>query len=464
MARLKHKLSEPPPAARARRQGGHLPAAARHGDDADPAGRPHPVGGRGGGARQGVARHGLPLLPEPQRAGHRGRSTARSGRCAASPPTSPTAASACTSCSCRPSRASRSSSRSCAPRRSSRSSSGRSSAPACSRKSRTGAATACASSSTRIAPLAPTLPPAVRDRLHHALSVVYGIEPYMILKDIWGLPDREVERIALWMADALIDAALRDAAAAEAAPRGAAAERRARCRRGRARSERRMKARREPSPARCRDAARRPTGSTRSTTTAPASPSTRHPARLGRALAPRARQPRAARSTSPTAATPSERLDVFPPRAPGAPVLVYIHGGYWRALDKRDQSLRRAALRRRRRDGRAAELRALPGGHASSTSCCSSVQALAWVWRHAAEHGGDPSRIVVAGHSAGGHLAAMMLACDWRAVAPDLPRDLVQSGAADLRRLRARAAAPRALPRRRPEARRGVGAPPQPGR
>ena len=38
--------------------------------------------------------------------------------------------------------------------------------------------------------------------------MVYGIEPYVILKDIWGLPDREVERIALWMADALIDAAL----------------------------------------------------------------------------------------------------------------------------------------------------------------------------------------------------------------------------------------------------------------
>ena len=62
-----------------------------------------------------------------------------------------------------------------------------------------------------LAPLASTLPTAIRDRLHRALSVVYGIEPYMILKDIWGLPDREVERIALWMADALVDAALRDA-------------------------------------------------------------------------------------------------------------------------------------------------------------------------------------------------------------------------------------------------------------
>ena len=62
-----------------------------------------------------------------------------------------------------------------------------------------------------IEPLAPLMSPAVRNRLHHALSVVYGIEPYVILKDIWGLGDREVERTALWMADALIDAALRDA-------------------------------------------------------------------------------------------------------------------------------------------------------------------------------------------------------------------------------------------------------------
>ncbi|MBO9514263.1 MAG: TetR/AcrR family transcriptional regulator [Variovorax sp.] len=68
-----------------------------------------------------------------------------------------------------------------------------------------------------LAPLAPQLRPAVRDRLHRALSVVYGIEPYVILKDIWGLRDREVERTALWMADALIDAALRESAQKPAA-------------------------------------------------------------------------------------------------------------------------------------------------------------------------------------------------------------------------------------------------------
>jgi AcrR family transcriptional regulator len=68
-----------------------------------------------------------------------------------------------------------------------------------------------------IAPLAPSMTPAIRNRLHRALSVVYGIEPYVILKDIWGLPDREVERIALWMTDALIDAALRESVLAKRA-------------------------------------------------------------------------------------------------------------------------------------------------------------------------------------------------------------------------------------------------------
>jgi len=54
----------------------------------------------------------------------------------------------------------------------------------------------------------------VHGRLHHALSVIFGIEPWVVLKDIWDLPDREVERISLWMADALIDAALREGRAA----------------------------------------------------------------------------------------------------------------------------------------------------------------------------------------------------------------------------------------------------------
>jgi arylformamidase len=49
------------------------------------------------------------------------------------------------------------------------------------------------------------------------------------------------------------------------------------------------------------------------------------------------------------------------------------------------------------------------------------ARALAWTWRHAADFGGDASRLAVAGHSAGGHLAAMLLSCRWKLVGEDLP-------------------------------------------
>lgn len=51
------------------------------------------------------------------------------------------------------------------------------------------------------------------DQLLKALSIIYGIESYVVLKDIWGSDDREVELIARWMVDALIDAAVREAPA-----------------------------------------------------------------------------------------------------------------------------------------------------------------------------------------------------------------------------------------------------------
>ena len=62
-------------------------------------------------------------------------------------------------------------------------------------------------------PLSAMLGPAVQMRLHHALTVVYGNETYMVLKDNWGVSDRAVEKVALWMADALVNAALSEAKA-----------------------------------------------------------------------------------------------------------------------------------------------------------------------------------------------------------------------------------------------------------
>ena len=61
-----------------------------------------------------------------------------------------------------------------------------------------------------IEPLHGQLTPKMLDRLHKGLSVLYGIEPHVVLKDIWGLSDKAVEEIALWMANALLAAALAD--------------------------------------------------------------------------------------------------------------------------------------------------------------------------------------------------------------------------------------------------------------
>lgn len=127
---------------------------------------------------------------------------------------------------------------------------------------------------------------------------------------------------------------------------------------------------------------------------------------------------------------PGEALDVFPARADGAPVLVFLHGGYWRALGKGDHAFVAPAF------VQAGAMVVVP-----DYALCPAVgiehivlqctRALAWVWREAARFGGDPSRIVVAGHSAGGQLAAMLLTCRWPEVAPGLPPRLL-SGALSL--------------------------------
>ncbi|MBU2409914.1 MAG: alpha/beta fold hydrolase [Gammaproteobacteria bacterium] len=126
-----------------------------------------------------------------------------------------------------------------------------------------------------------------------------------------------------------------------------------------------------------------------------------------------------------------EALDIFSAPKAGAPVLVFIHGGYWRSLDKSDHSFVAPAFRRHGACVVVPNYALCPGTAERPVRVADialqMVRALEWTWRHIAQHGGDPSRITVVGHSAGGHLAAMMMGCDWKKVAPDLPANLVRN-------------------------------------
>ncbi len=144
----------------------------------------------------------------------------------------------------------------------------------------------------------------------------------------------------------------------------------------------------------------------------------------------------------PYGAGAGETLDVFPAPAAAqpAPVLVFIHGGYWRSLDKADHSFIAPAFTA---DGAMVVVPnyALCPAVGIEHIVMQMAKAVAWVWQHAAEHGGDPSRIALVGHSAGGHLASMLLSCRWKQVDESLPAQPVAgalsiSGLYDLEPLR----------------------------
>jgi arylformamidase len=137
---------------------------------------------------------------------------------------------------------------------------------------------------------------------------------------------------------------------------------------------------------------------------------------------------------------PGETLDVFPAAVEESPVLVFIHGGWWRAFSKSDHSFIAPSFVE---DGAMVVLPdyALCPAVTIEQIALQMVRALAWTWRNAARYGGDARRIVVAGHSAGGHLATMLLCCDWSQVDAALPERPVQgalsiSGLYDLEPLR----------------------------
>ncbi len=127
--------------------------------------------------------------------------------------------------------------------------------------------------------------------------------------------------------------------------------------------------------------------------------------------------------------TQATSMDVFPADGPSRALMMYIHGGYWRSLDKSDFSYLAPAFREA-----GVTLAVVNYGLAPRVSITQIVQqmlkASAWLWRNAGAFGADPARMYVSGHSAGGHLTAMMLAAQWQRYGAGLPAKLFQGGLA----------------------------------
>ena len=124
---------------------------------------------------------------------------------------------------------------------------------------------------------------------------------------------------------------------------------------------------------------------------------------------------------------PRERVDVFLPKNDGAPLLAFIHGGYWQWNDKEGFEFLAKELNAHGAAFANIEYTLCPGVTlAELTNQCQ--RAVAYLWKEAATYGYDRDRIVVSGHSAGGHLTSMMQATDWSALEDGLPSNLVSAG------------------------------------
>ena len=125
-----------------------------------------------------------------------------------------------------------------------------------------------------------------------------------------------------------------------------------------------------------------------------------------------------------------EKLDVFPcamtDSSKTAPVLIFIHGGYWRSLDKADHSFLAPAFTQQGSCVVIPNYSLCPAVTVSDI-VLQLVNAVAWVYKNIDKYGGNPERITLAGHSAGGHLVAMLLSCLWPKFDTTLPNDVVKN-------------------------------------
>lgn len=103
-----------------------------------------------------------------------------------------------------------------------------------------------------------------------------------------------------------------------------------------------------------------------------------------------------------------QRLDFYAAGAAGAPTLAFIHGGYWRSTDKENWGFVAAGPLAHGINVANIEYTLAPANRIDGI-VAEVKQALAWLRSHLSGLGGDPDRLFVSGHSAGGHLAAMVI-------------------------------------------------------
>jgi arylformamidase len=110
----------------------------------------------------------------------------------------------------------------------------------------------------------------------------------------------------------------------------------------------------------------------------------------------------------------TDLLDIYPADVPNAPVFIFIHGGYWRALSKDDSACVVPALHAAGVTVVVVDYDLMPA--VSMDHIVDQVRkATAWVFHNIARYGGDPQRIHVSGSSAGGHLGGMLVTGNWHA-------------------------------------------------
>ncbi|MCD1265408.1 esterase [Shinella sumterensis] len=122
-----------------------------------------------------------------------------------------------------------------------------------------------------------------------------------------------------------------------------------------------------------------------------------------------------------------QKLDVFYARSTDAPTLIFFHGGYWQRGDKSVYSFLASPFVANGVNVILVGYHLCPEVSITAISV-QAREALAWIWKNADELMIDRLKLTVMGHSAGGHITAMLMGTDWRTLAPDLPLDLVKAG------------------------------------